>query len=206
MAMESEYEVGCYGPESRIFGMTYGEWTAEWWKWLLSIPVSTNPLADESGQYATLHQLSNVWFLAGSFPKTGQIFPSRKARLSGERPILFPVINCEANSLEYPELTSESELVEHVTTDMNTIVKRDCLINGEKVIPHRIASEPHIFSLTIHKDNAFGVREGGTTYATSDGYWVFLKPLMRGHYQISFEGSCEFGRLNSGAVYELEIF
>ena len=49
------------------------------------------------------------------------------------------------------------------------------------------------------------VVDNNSTDATADGYWIFLKPLPRGVYTIRFEGSCEFGRLNSGAVYEIEI-
>ena len=46
---------------------------------------------------------------------------------------------------------------------------------------------------------------GGRTRAGSDGYWVFLKPLPRGKYNIQFEGSYEYGRLSSGAHYEISI-
>ena len=30
-------------PNSNEFGNTYGEWSARWWQWLLSIPNDTNP-------------------------------------------------------------------------------------------------------------------------------------------------------------------
>ncbi len=29
---------------SNFHGKTYGEWSAEWWKWVLSIPADRNPL------------------------------------------------------------------------------------------------------------------------------------------------------------------
>jgi hypothetical protein len=37
----------------------------------------------------------------------------------------------------------------------------------------RVQSDPPIFPLTIDKDNALGVKEGGSTVAASDGYWGF---------------------------------
>jgi hypothetical protein len=205
--MESEYKVEYYDPDTKIFGKTYGQWTTEWWRWLLSTPTEINPLVDETGQHAFVNQpSSNVWFLAGSFPRMERNYPIRKCHVPGGRSILFPIINCEANRLEYPKLKYDSELIEHVENDMNTIVMKDCFVEGTQVIPTRVPSDPKIFQLTISKDNPFGVKGGGTTSATADGYWVFLKPLRNGHYALNFNGSCELGSLNSGASYELEVF
>ena len=66
----SKYEslegVQFYTAESCPYGLTYGRWTVEWWRWLLSIPASVSPALDESGKYASLNQPSeDVWFLAG---------------------------------------------------------------------------------------------------------------------------------------------
>lgn len=204
--MESNYKVEVYGgSETNIFGKSYGEWTVLWWKWLLSVPAAINPLVDNNGQHAAVGQPSYVWFLAGSFPNYNREYPYRKTQVPVRRSILFPVINCEANELEYPHLKSESDVLEHVKKDMNSIVKKDCFINGKRIIPQRVPSDPQIFPLTIPDNNVIGVR-GGNTSAASDGYWVFLKPLSKGQYTVRFEGSCELGRLNSGVIYELEIF
>jgi hypothetical protein len=119
--------------------------------------------------------------------------------------ILFPIINCEANPLEYPELKRESDVINHVLRDEDTIVKKECCVNGQQISIERVQSDPPTFPVTIDKDNALGVKEGGSTIAASDGYWVFLKPLPRGEYFISFAGSCENGRLNSGANYHLNV-
>jgi hypothetical protein len=192
--------------DAKIFGRSYGEWTSEWWRWVVSTPTSMNPLVDNSGLHASAGQPSHVWFLAGSFPSSDRNYPARKVQIPSETSILFPVINCEASRLEYPELDSEEDLKDHVRNDMSTIVKKDCFINGDGVPPQRVKSEPEIFQITINEDNPFGISHGGTTSATSDGYWVFLKPPRKGHYLISFQGSCEQGRLNSGASYDIEIF
>ena len=34
---------GVVPPSVNEFGNPYGEWTARWWQWLLSIPAATNP-------------------------------------------------------------------------------------------------------------------------------------------------------------------
>ena len=32
-----------YDNKSQIFGKSYEDWTAEWWKWAYSIPINENP-------------------------------------------------------------------------------------------------------------------------------------------------------------------
>jgi hypothetical protein len=115
------------------------------------------------------------------------------------------VINCEANPLEYPELRTDQDLVERVKRDEDTIIKVECAVNGKRIPAQRAKSDPLIFELRINEDNAINVKGGGSACASADGYWVFLKPLPIGEHIISFEGSCEYGKLNSGANYRLEI-
>jgi len=195
------------------YGRTYGNWTVEWWKWVLSIPLSINPLTDQTGQHWNVAQpSSDVLFLAGClpskderFPRSNERFPHRNIKIESGRSVLFPVLNCEANSLEYPDLRSHENLLKHVLDDINTIRKKDVFINGIRLNPARVQSDPRIFDVTMNEDNIFGVKNPSSTDATADGYWTFLKPLPRGSYTIHIEGSCEFGRLKSGAVYEIEI-
>src|SRR6478609_9348552 len=52
---------------SKPYGSTYGEWTAKWWQWALSIPKDINPGGDTSGKYCALKQSGPVWYLSGTF-------------------------------------------------------------------------------------------------------------------------------------------
>src|ERR1700737_919909 len=54
-------------PNSVEFGNTYGEWSARWWQWLVSIPAATNPNLTSGTVDCTLGQSGQVWFLGGSF-------------------------------------------------------------------------------------------------------------------------------------------
>ena len=121
-------------------------------------------------------------------------FPNRTCDIPGERSILFPIINCEANPLEYPELRTERELIEHVTRDENTIVTKDCLVDGTQIPAQRVKSDPTIFKVEINDENVYGFR-GASTIASGDGFWVFLRPLSSGNHSISFWGACEKGKL-----------
>ena len=40
---------------------------------------------------------------------------------------------------------------------------------------------------------------------TSSGYWVFLRPLRKGYHDLSIEGSYQYGRLHSGATYDITV-
>jgi hypothetical protein len=199
-------KVEIYAADSCPYGLTYGQWTVRWWRWFLAIPKSTNPIFDDSGKFASLNQLEkNVWFLGGKVGDERLSFPKRACRIPRSYSILFPVVNCEVNPLEYPQLTSPIELIQRVESDENTIIRKDCTVDGEPVLVQRIKSDPKVFDVKIVEDNPYEVAGGGETSAAADGYWVFLKPLPPGNHRISFRGSCEYGRLNSGADYELYI-
>jgi len=188
------------------YGITFGAWTVKWWQWALSIPKDISPLSDQSGHNWNIDQpSSDVWFLVGIVGGTRNAFPHRNIKLEFGRSLLIPVLNCEANPLEYPDLKTDEDLVRHVVDDVNTVVKKDVFINGTRLSPVRVPSDPRIFKVAINEDNAFRIMNPGSTDAAADGYWIFLKPLPRGSYTIQFEGSCEFGRLNAGAFYEIII-
>jgi hypothetical protein len=197
--------IDVFEASSRPYGLTYGQWTVEWWRWFLRTPKSINPVLDDSGKFAFVNQpKENVWFLGGKVGNEEPEFPKRFCQIPSSCSILFPVINCEANPLEYPELTTDG-LREKVQSDEDTIIRMDCTVDGNSVPVRRITSDPEIFRIRINQDNAFDVPGGRETFAAAAGYWVFLKPLSNGKHDISFRGSCELGKLNSGADYEVDI-
>ena len=146
----------------------------------------------------------NVHFLWGKVGDNLDIYPSRYCRISASCSILFPVINCEANFLECPSLDTKEALIQHVKVDEDTIVQKSCQVDGRPTRVERVGSDPVMFHLKFHPDNAFRIK-GTETLASADGYWVFLKPLSRGIHTLMFRGKCESGRLCSGADYLLDV-
>ncbi len=193
-----------YGHDSRPYGLALGEWTTMWWRWAMSSPEATNPVVDETGEFANFNQPKKVWFLAGCFAKDKKKFPRRVCTIPSKTSILIPILNCEVNLIECPNLKTKEEMMIYIKKDMNSIVKKECTVNGKKIIPLRIKSEPRIFNLNIN-ENLKGSNGGGSTIATADGYWVFLKPLAKGFYDIKFASACEQGVLNSGAEYGITV-
>jgi hypothetical protein len=201
----SDGKISFFAADSSPYGKTYGSWTVEWWRWALAIPKSINPIVDRTGENAGVNQqYEGVSFLAGKMASEDRALPNRYCTLPTEKSILFPVINCESNQLEHPELRTHEDIIQRVKKDEDTIIKKECYVDDTLIPAQRIKSDPSIFELSMVDDNLFTVK-GGSTYASADGYWVFLKPLPIGKHTISFQGSCEYGRLNSGAIYHLEV-
>jgi len=51
-----------------LTGKTYGEWSAEWWKYVFSLPLNRNPLDDNTGRLCSEAQsaASPVFFFVGT--------------------------------------------------------------------------------------------------------------------------------------------
>ncbi len=199
--------VECYRTNDIIVGVTYGQWTVRWWQWALSMPANKNPLEDNTGANAFQNQPRDVCFLAGTFGKENSELemPTRTCTIPAGRPILVPVLNCQADRIDIPHLKSHQEILDEARRQANTIVKKVCNINGEIIYPERVASDPSIYDIMIHKDYTREKIKDETSPASGDGYWVFLKGLSPGRYRIFMEGACEHGRIKSGAHYSLTV-
>lgn len=61
-------------PESRFRGLSYSEWSAAWFQWVYSLPVTAHPLFDTAD--CSAGQTGNVWFIDGThgtpFPEDGR--------------------------------------------------------------------------------------------------------------------------------------
>jgi hypothetical protein len=187
-------------------GLTFEEWTVEWWRWALSIPHVKNPVVEQTGEHAAQNQPANAWFLAGVFAEENETkkFPSRKCTIPYGVPILIPILNCAADDIHYPELKDDKAIVEHVSKQFERVEEKECIVNDEIVAPERVASHPRVFDLYVHPDfDSF--HRGGNSRASAEGYWVFLKPPPKGKYIIKFQGAYERGALRSGATYTVSV-
>src|SRR5437867_484977 len=116
-----------FPPNSEPFGKTYGEWSADWWQWALSIPQPHNPLLDNTGKDCGVGQHGPVWFLGGTFavaqsePGVISGTATRDCAIPADKGVLFPVINGECSTAEGNGTTEEElrscviSLIDHVT-------------------------------------------------------------------------------------------
>jgi hypothetical protein len=169
------------------YNLTYSEWTARWWQWLLSIPEERNPAADETGENCHEGQSGPVWFLAGTFGGLNE----RVCTIPAGKSILFSVLNAECSFAEYPSARSESDLRECAVSANDGATGLIATIDGNAIDPsqlHRIQSP--LFEINFPGGNIFGVPEG-PSQAVSDGFWVFLPPLPPGDHEIHLEGAVQ---------------
>lgn len=198
-------KVSCNGlelfvPYSRPFGRTYAEWTARWWQWVLSIAKTENPLVDQNGKNCASNQSGAVWFLAGALKGSAE----RSCTIPTDKAILFPVINVEASVAE-GDGSTEEELSARVKFEMDQITDMQAMIGGtnlDESKQYRIQSP--LFNVTLPADNVLGL-PAQTTKMMSEGYWLFLKPLKPGNYDLYSFGSCLAGRIKIGITYHLTI-
>jgi hypothetical protein len=183
-----------FSPAENVFGMTYGDWSAAWWQWVLSIPSLTNPLNDTTGANCAAGQSSGpVFFLVGSFVGT----VTRTCMVSRYKAIFFPIINTECSTAEDAPFhgDNEAELRTCVGSfgDALDVGSLKVSVDGKKVhgLKDHRAQSP-VFNFTLPTDNILGV-DATVGSSVSDGYYVMLNPLKPGDHTIHFEGACAVG-------------
>ena len=185
------------------FGMSYQHWAIKWWKWFLSIPKKLNPGLDESGINCYINQNDHhAWFLAGTFGG----FAHRRCFIPAGKSIFFPVINIEA-SFNDTKLTQEHELLSYCKSHIDSIDTGTLQVKlNDRPIPNldRYRISTPVFDLNIPNDNVLDAK-AGLTKATSDGYWLFFRPLSNKSNTLSFSGSCLSGKIRIGATYVIDI-
>ena len=173
-------------PNSKAYGKTYAEWSAEWWKWVLSIPVPENPLRDDFGINCASGQTGvdsrPVWFLVGT--QGGRVM--RQCKIPSEKAIFFPIINVEADTTPPAIPPDEQAAAAKAVIDQVTVA--EATIDGVKLKGlqlYRVQSPQ--FQFTLPEDNLLNAPPG-TYIGTSDGIWIFLEPLPLGDHIIQFRG------------------
>jgi hypothetical protein len=173
-----------FPPDSKPYGLTYGEWSAKWWQWAYSMPEEGNPMVDDTGEDCANNQSGPVWFLAG----TGGGAVTRECTILSDKGILIPIINVECDSAAGSGDT-EAELRLCAKADQDTVIAKEIIIDGVSVgnlDSYRFQSP--LFNLTFPENNIAGIVPQ-TTIAISDGYWILLEPLPAGTHEIHFKAA-----------------
>lgn len=196
---------------ARMFGKTYGEWSAEWWTWALSIPdipPGNNPVKSEGLVDCSLGQRGPVWFLAGAtaaidFVNLVELQVTRTCRdpIPRERSLFIPLANavfinepgeqtCLGGPLDGPCTVEEKRalLAAFNTASFSCGFAFD--IDGIPVhtIPAVRAQSP-AFYLATDVGNFLGFGNAEDPEAVSDGFWLMVPPLPRGEHVVHFGGA-----------------
>jgi hypothetical protein len=172
------------------------ELSVDWWKWALSKPVEVNPQIGsyKGGPKCNGKPVSptpgNTWFLAGS--NTGEKV-KRTCTVPFGTKLFFPVVNAVAfpfaeGETRHNQRQLVKQFIREVVNDPD--FSMSVTVDGKEVKSNRIvrALSP-VFSVTLPKDNIFGIPAGKYDDASSNGLWVTLPPLSKGKHKIHFEMS-----------------
>jgi len=182
---------GIFPVQSKPYGKSWGEWTAEWWKWAFSLPVSAHPLFDTAD--CSAGQSGPVWFLGGSF---AGVAVTRTCRVPAGKSILLPVVNAECSTVEPPPFhgDDESELracaIAFMDGASGTLVATVDGQDVEDLSGYRVQSP--LFTFSAPADNVLFIDGPVSGQSVSDGYWLFLAPLSAGTHTLHFEGNPGF--------------
>jgi hypothetical protein len=177
------------------YGKTYGEWSAEWWKWAYSLPVNQNPFFDETGcAHGANGQSGPVWFLTGVINVSGTA--ERDCTLPAGKALFFPILNFECDNLcppISPPLDAPA-LAALCKGFMDGATNLACEVDGVPIqdLPSYRVTSP-TFSVTFPENNVFqlfGCDVPAGTYSpfVSDGVFLLLRPLSAGQHTIHFHG------------------
>jgi hypothetical protein len=170
--------------DSKPYGSTYGQWAANWWNWITSIPEENNPVGDETGEKCAIGQKGPVWFLPGT--AGGKL--ERSCTVPAGKAIFMVILDAECSKTEFPKLNTEEEF-RKCTGDLNEGATLSATVDGIKLKDlEKYRVESPMFNMTFPSNNIFG-QKAGPTIAKSDGWYVILEPLSPGTHNVSFAGS-----------------
>jgi hypothetical protein len=174
-------------PSSNPHGLSYGEWSGEWWKWLDGIPKDRNPAADKTGAFCSENQNATgpVWFLAGTWGSKEE----RNCTVPFGKSILISPIEMLCSPADQPGMKTEVEMRKCAKDDQDKVNLVRVTVDGvdvPNVKNYRVQSP--LFNLSLPENNVQGV-PAQEVQGVSDGYFVMLKPLSKGEHEMRSTGS-----------------
>ncbi len=180
-----------FPPNAVVFGKTYNEWSAEWWKWAISIPVPANPTTDMTGQHCRVQQTPPVFFLGST---VFQVPVTLECTVPSGTPLFVTVLAAGCGNVFPPpyfgSTDAERLACAQAITDFVDLGTLKATIDGMSVDGlqnFRFASPPFNFRAPA-QNNLFGLPGVTSGRMTSDGYWLMLKPLSPGRHVYHHEG------------------
>lgn len=199
-------------PEESVLGMTYGDWSAAWWQYVLSINKASNPVWDTAGFNCGVGQSAGpVFFLVGA-ATDAEI--TRSCTIPAGKVLVIPIINVECSTVESaPFLGSNGQELRTCAAAFVDGVGKNTLkvtIDYKSVRDvHEFRVQSPVFNFVMPADDNYLDLPGVTSGASlSDGYWLILKPLSPGHHVIHLEGAYVSGPgagFSQNVTYDLTV-
>lgn len=186
-----------FPPNAHMFGHTYSQWSARWWKWAMELPVAGHPFVDDPSFNVNTGQSGKVWFLAAPF---GTVV--RNCTIPQGKALFVGLLNAEASDLEGLGVTAAEQ---RANAKFNAAHIRNLTFaldgnNVNKINAFRFVSPQ--FSFTAPSPWIFGTT-GGTGTSVGAGYYVMLHPLSHGSHTIHYSGDFHFA-ISEGDPFDFD--
>jgi len=165
-------------PNSRVQGLTYGEWSAKWWQYVLSIPEPQNPLAGGTGNQCAYQRIGNVGLIA--------VDPLANEPIQCEVPngmmLFLDILSAECSTIEEPPFYGGNEeemrdcALEFTFTDLQASIDGVAVKNLDRYIH----TSP-LFDFTLPDQNILYTDEL-IGQSVSNGAHLILAPLSPGEH------------------------
>lgn len=173
-----------FGPDSKPYGHTYGEWEAKFWQLHVNLEPDKSPASpDYKPSECLLLQDANMTFLSDFYSEIE--YRNYECKIS-QTPIVIPALTegCSYGEFESPN----DKIIEDCIKSHNPYAVVKVTIDG-KEIPDidrfRITSDWFILNVT-QEDNPYDIKLGSHK-AKIDAIMPIVKPLPPGKHEIRTE-------------------
>jgi len=194
---------GVIPPHARPYGLTYGEWGAQWWRWAYSFPSAQFPPLQSGEVDCSLGQSGSVWFLAGASTSTTV---TRSVTIPAETALFFPLVNTIWVTYPTDPPMTIQEIRDALTFANSLITDVSCEVDGVPVkSPLNYAEQSAVFSVTLPANNIYGIDAGTSAPCVDEGFYLLLAPLARGEHTIHFTSDHVFFGTVLDITYHLTV-
>jgi hypothetical protein len=193
---------GVLPPNSRVQGLTYGGWIAQWWKYALELPLSQNPITGGTGAYCAYQRVGNVALVVANSTLDVPI----QCLVPAGTMLYLEVLGAECSTLELPPFYGGNEA--ELRACAQEIVPEDleASIDGVRVenLDEYIFTSP-MYGFTVPDDNIFGVPAGMTGESVGYGAYLLIAPLRPGKHTIHAHGTYPGFDFSADRVFDLTV-
>jgi hypothetical protein len=176
---------GVLPPNSRVQGLTYGEWSAKWWQYVLSIPEGENPLVGGTGTNCAYQRIGNVEVVA--------VDPLSESTITCEVPtgmtLFLDILSAECSNVEEDPFYGGNEEEMRACAEAFTITDLQASIDGSEIknLDQYIHTSP-LFDFTLPEENILytDVLSG---QSVSYGAHLMLAPFSPGKHTVHLHAS-----------------
>lgn len=193
-------------------GRTYGEWSAAWWQYALSLPNASNPLFDQTGAGCQVGQHGPVFFLVGVINVSGTALRSECSVPAGKT-LFFPILNNECSTVEMPPFFGKDrpslaacnhffmDNAKDLAAEIDGVAVRQ--LEQFNVCPKRdlLCGQVPIISFTLPANNVLFV-PAGSGLSLGSGYYLLVAPLTAGSHTIHFHGTVPNANFTLDITYD----